>query len=177
MSFCDFVPDDPSCAPPEPEPTPDSGNGGEGGMEPGNEVPDQDEMMAQWGFFFAAFGVFGWSAAQLFRYRNVTGYYTSTGASLLNNYYEMWAKAQLYWFFVSHLVLTITQLGGMFGGMGETNIMTWMYIGLANMVVATLLQIFYIYAYDLYWADVNAATAATMANSATQMEAMEADHM
>ena len=50
-----------------------------------------------------------------------------------------------------HIILAITQLLSMVAGMAEINMMAWMYLGMADMVVMMIMGLAYIYAYNMYW--------------------------
>ena len=56
-----------------------------------------------------------------------------------------------YWMMTTHIILFITQLLSMLGIAGEINMMAWMYINLANMVVGMLMGLAYLYSYNVYW--------------------------
>ena len=67
------------------------------------------------------------------------------------NYFSMLSMASNYWTMTTHLILVITQLLSMVAGMAEINMMAWMYVNLANMVVMMLMGLSYIYVYNMYW--------------------------
>ena len=56
-----------------------------------------------------------------------------------------------YWMMATHAILFLTQLLSMVAGMAEINMMAWMYINLANMVVGGIMSLAYMYVYNMYW--------------------------
>ena len=56
-----------------------------------------------------------------------------------------------YWMMSTHTVLFITQLLSMFAGMAEINVMAWMYLSMANMVVMMIYGLGWLYSYNMYW--------------------------
>ena len=59
--------------------------------------------------------------------------------------------ASNYWTMTAHIILFITQLLSILGIAGEINMMAWMYVNLANMVVGLLMGLAYLYSYNVYW--------------------------
>ena len=93
--------------------------------------------------------IVGQSAAWRYRYSSVTDGVGDTAAD--TNYYSYLSMASDYWMMTTHLILFVTQLLSMVAGMAEINMMAWMYINLANMVVGGIMSLAYIYAYNMYW--------------------------
>lgn len=63
----------------------------------------------------------------------------------------MLSMASDYWMMATHAILFLTQLLSMVAGMAEINMMAWMYINLANMVVGGIMSLAYMYVYNMYW--------------------------
>ena len=93
--------------------------------------------------------IVGQSAAWRYRYSSVTDGVGDTAAD--TNYYSMLSMANDYWMMTTHLILFVTQLLSMVAGMAEINMMAWMYINLANMVVGGIMSLAYMYVYNMYW--------------------------
>ena len=93
--------------------------------------------------------IVGQSAAWRYRYSSVTDGVGDTAAD--TNYYSYLSMASDYWMMSTHLILFVTQLLSMVAGMAEINMMAWMYINLANMVVGGIMSLAYIYVYNMYW--------------------------
>ena len=83
------------------------------------------------------------------------------------NYFSMLSMASNYWTMTTHLILVITQLLSMVAGMAEINMMAWMYINLANMVVGMIMGMAYVYVYNEYWtiAEDSTSTAAEITDA------------
>ena len=143
--FCDFVPDDPSCAPVDPV-VPD-GDATDGGDMPGGdghhgEIDDYEDMMEMMGhnpmmgnltYLHVAMGSAIHAALELFVWHEDD--YYDNGEVLSTNTWEYMGMLSHY----SHLgiwsILTITQLLSMFGIIGEINLMAWMYAELLEHLV------------------------------------------
>ena len=149
--FCDFVPDDPSCQPVDPvDPVGPSDGGDDNGMDDDMDKDmGKEMMMANITFLMVPFMVVVQKAAWTFRYSSV--YDTVGDTASDTNYYSMLSMASSYWMIGSHLVLHIFQLLSMVAGMAELNMMVWMYVNMANMVVMMLMGLGWIYTYNMYW--------------------------
>ena len=154
--FCDFVPDDPSCQP-EPEPTPDPCCGPAPGPDDGHMDDDMDKdmsmeyMKANLAFLMVPLMIVVQKVAWTYRYSSVVTDADVGETASDTNYFSMLSMASNYWTMTTHLILVITQLLSMVAGMAEINMMAWMYVNLANMVVMMLMGLSYIYVYNMYW--------------------------
>ena len=177
--FCDFVPDDPSCAPVDPvDPTPtDGGDGGKAEtMEKEVDGDMKKHMMeAQVTFLLTALSLTVRSALQQFRYRSDTTTYYAAGDALSPNY---WQYLVTLWnvFTIGFMgIATVTQLLSMLGIAAEINVMVWMYGGLVNSVVGLISGLVAMYAYDAYWTVSEDSTSAQQSNAATALAGLEQD--
>ena len=150
-TFCDFVPDDASCAKPEPEGSPDMPEGG--GMD-GDKMENEGEMMEMemnpmlgnlTYLHVALFGLIEVSL-EMFRYHDDAEY--DAGEVLGTNLWKYASMTHHYSELAFMGVLTITQLLSMFGIAGEINIMAWMYIEMAVMVLELILKLVNLYIID-----------------------------
>ena len=149
--FCDFVPDDPSCQPDPVDPVGPDGPGPDGGDMDDDMDKDMgmEMMMANITFLLVPLMVVVQKAAWTFRYSSV---YDTVGETASDtNYYSMLTMASNYWMIASHFVLHLFQFLSMFAGMAELNMMVWMYVNLANMVVMMLMGLGWMYSYNMYW--------------------------
>ena len=91
------------------------------------------------------------------------------------NYFSYLSMASNYWTMTTHLILVITQLLSMVAGMAEINMMAWMYVNLANMVVMMLMGLSYIYVYNMYWtiAEDSASSTAEITDAALALSWMK----
>ena len=150
--FCDFVPDDPSCTPVNPDVPTDGGDGHkEEHMDDDHEMMDSSALMqAQVAYLMTAMSLTVHAALVQFRYRSSTTYYDA-GDALTTNYWELlnmlWNYFTIGWMGIA----TITQLLSMLGIAAEINLMVWMYGGVVNMVVSFISGLVAMYAYDAYW--------------------------
>ena len=151
--FCDFVPDDPSCAPPADPDTPidDGDDHMEEHMDDGHEMMDSSTLMqAQVAYLMTAMSLTVHAALVQFRYRSSDTFYDA-GDALTTNYWELlnmlWNYFTIGWMGIA----TITQLLSMLGIAAEINLMVWMYGGIVNMVVSFISGLVAMYAYDAYW--------------------------
>ena len=172
--FCDFVPDDPSC---QPDPVPVEPEGPDG---PGGEDMDMDDdmdkdmsgeyMMANVAFLMVPLMIVVQKAAWTFRYSAIVTNADVGETASDTNYFSMLSMASNYWTMGTHLVLVVTQLLSMFAGMAEINMMAWMYVNLANMVVMGIMGLSYVYVYNMYWDIAEDSTdAAEVADAAVAM--------
>ena len=152
--FCDFVPDDPSCQPEPVDPITDGGDGGDMDMDMDDDMDKDmgmDYMMANVTFLMVPLMIVVQKAAWTFRYSAIVTNADVGETASDTNYFSMLTMASNYWAMGTHLVLVITQLLSMFAGMAEINMMAWMYINLANMVVGGIMGLAYVYVYNMYW--------------------------
>ena len=163
MSFCDFVPDDPSCAPepvpeptPEPEPTPVEPvdpvepvepvepmpeKEGDGEMAEGDEKMSSEAMWGNIGFLMVAISHVVHPALDMFRYTAGDNYWDVTDTTFgtvadTTNWWKLYNQIGQYGMLSVGAILTITQLLSMFGVAAEINVMLW---GYATMLVGPLL--------------------------------------
>lgn len=154
--FCDFVPDDPSCAPVDP-PTPGpDGDGGKGGDDHHGEVDDYGDMedmkmmnpmMGNLTYLHVALMSAVHGGLELFVYHDDTEY--DDGDVLTTNYWKYLAELHHYSHFGIMSILTVTQILSMVGVAGEINIMAWMYMEMVEAVIALVLHIGNMYVYEL----------------------------
>ena len=155
--FCDFIPDDERCQVEEPEDM--GGKGDMGGMDGTEENMEKGEnhgmemMEANLTFLMVALGSFIHIALQMFRYRSAETYYDwgALSVATMTNYWSILNMAGGYFGLGVTGILTITQLLSMFGVAAEINLMAWMYLGFADMIVGIVLGLIYMYAYDAYY--------------------------
>ena len=167
-SFCDFVPDDPSCAPPaNPNAPTDNDNQIEDQqMYDDGKMDSSTLMQAQVAYLLTAFTSALNAALQQFHYRNTTTFYAA-GDSLSINYWEYIVMTWNYFTIAWMGVATITQLLSMFGIGAEINVMVWLYGGILNMYISFVTGLFAMYAYELYWQLAEASTGSYGAMDAT----------
>merc|ERR1711983_768050 len=149
MSFCDFVPDDPSCATPEPvEPTPvepepvdpvvpvepvdpvepvepKPETGGDGEVAEGDDKMASEAMWGNLAFLGVAVMHVVTPALEMFRYRSDDDYYLLGDTAFSTNWWSLYNMISQYGLLAAGSVLTITQLLSMFGIAVETNVMLW----------------------------------------------------
>merc|ERR1719362_646562 len=173
--FCDFVPDDPSCKP-EPvdpvDPAPAGGNGGNMDMDDDMDKDmGMDYMMANVTFLMVPLMIVVQKAAWTYRYSSVVTDADVGETASDTNYFSYLSMASNYWTMTTHLILVITQLLSMVAGMAEINMMAWMYVNLANMVVMGIMGLAYVYVFNMYWtvAEDSASSAAEILDATTAM--------
>ena len=173
MSFCDFVPNDPSCQTPDPEPvTPTPIDGGnenmDGGMDMGMDYPPKmEENGMQGNLTYLHVALFGFihGGLELFRYHDDTEY--DNGDFMSTNIWEMAGQLHHYSHFGIMGLLTVTQILSMVGVAGEINIMAWMYMEMLEMVLGLVVKLMRMYVYESAYSTVND----TSASSADQTKA------
>ena len=87
------------------------------------------------------------------RYRSAENYYIygELTTNKMTNYWSLLNMVGGYWVLVLTGILTITQILSMVGVAAEINVMAWMYLGLADMVIGLILSFVGMYAYDMYY--------------------------
>lgn len=175
--FCDFVPDDPSCVSPDPEPQP-----GPTKTTPEEKIDEEKEidsemesamMQANVTYLLTALSLTVHAALVQFRYRNVTDYY-SAGDALSQNYWQLLNNVWNFFTIGFMGIATITQLLSMLGLFAEINVMVWMYGGMLDMVISLVTSLVAMYAYDAYWSESQASTS-NSADAATALSNLESD--
>ena len=184
--FCDFVPDDPSC---QPDPVPvdpvgpaDGGDGGDMMDDDMDKDMGMDYMMANITFLMVPLMIVVQKAAWTYRYSSVVTDADVGETASDTNYFSYLSMASNYWTMTTHLILVITQLLSMVAGMAEINMMAWMYVNLANMVVMGIMGMAYVYVYNMYWtiaedADSSAAEITDAALALSWMKRMKTVEM
>ena len=131
-----------------------------------------DYMMANVHFLMVPLMVLVQKAAWEFRYSSIVDMNFTVGSEATDtNYFSMLCMASSYWTMGTHAILFITQLLSMVAGMAEINMMAWMYVNLANMVVMGIMGLAYVYVFNMYWtvAEDSASSAAEILDATTAM--------
>ena len=151
--FCDFVPDDPSCQIDEPVVDDGSKAGGDMGGDmdgmDGEMHMEGDPMMGNLTYLHVAlFGMIH-GGLELFRYHDAEHFDSwDDMAADSTNLWEYFSHPFHYLHFGFSTILTITQALSMAGIAGEVNIMAWMYIEMAEVVLGLIQKLSLMYAYD-----------------------------
>ena len=144
--FCDFVPEDPSCAAPVDPDVPSGGDGGDGGDSHG-EIDDWEDMKEMMGhnpmignitYLHIALGTAVHAALELFVWHDED--YYDDGDVLSTNTWKYVGMAHHYSQLGIFSILAITQLLSMFGIAGEINLMAWMYAEMLEGILALVLK-------------------------------------
>ena len=181
-TFCEFVPDDPSCQPDEPvdQQPADDGHGGDSHGEIDDyedlmEMKGHNPMMGNLTYLHVAMGSAIHAALELFVWHEED--YYDDGDVLSTNTWKYLGELNHY----SHLgvmsILTITQLLSMFGILGEINIMAWMYAELLEIIVGLVLKLGWMYTYEMAYQITEAedSTASEIANASAVMSGVQSD--
>lgn len=169
--FCDFVPDDPSCAVPEPEISDDEENTGYD-LTNDDDMEKDDmhagAMKANVAFLLTAISGVVAPALWMFRYRSAIDTVGDTASS--TNYFKMLDYLGNYPTLALHLVLSVTQLLSMLGIAGEVNLMAWSLASMIHMVVGTVYFLGFLFAHNQY----HTIHEDTTASDEAQADALEA---
>lgn len=167
MSFCDFVPNDPSCNVPDPvtpvDPTPDGGNENmDGDMDMGMDHPpkmEENGMQGNLAYLHVALFGFIHGGLELFRYHEETEY--DNGDFMSTNIWKYAGELHHYSHFGIMGLLTVTQILSMVGVAGEINIMAWMYMEMLEMVLGLVVKLMRMYVYESAYSTSNDESAAS----------------
>ena len=154
MSFCDFVPNDPSCQVVEPEPTPEpTPSGGNENMDGDMDMaidhpPKMEENGMQGNLAYLHVALFGFihGGLELFRYHDENEY--DDGDFMSTNIWKYAGELHHYSHFGIMGLLTVTQILSMVGVAGEINIMAWMYMEMLEMVLGLVVKLMSMYVYE-----------------------------
>lgn len=147
MSFCDFVPEDPSCQTPTDgdntgPPGGEDKDGGHEGMDDGHSNP----MMGNLTYLHVALYGMIHGGLELFRYHDENEY--DSGDVMSPNLWKMTGELHHYSHFAIMSILTVTQILSMVGIAGEINIMAWMYAEMIESVLFLLIKVLRIYGFE-----------------------------
>lgn len=166
MSFCDFVPNDPSCQVPDPEPPTDPVTPIDGGNENMDDMdmdypPKMEENGMQGNLAYLHVALFGLihGGLELFRYHDDTEY--DNGDFMSTNIWKYAGELHHYSHFGIMGLLTVTQILSMVGVAGEINIMAWMYMEMLEMVLGLVVKLMRMYVYESAYSTVNDSSASS----------------
>lgn len=133
-SFCQFVPEDPSCQT-------DAGGDNDNVDKSMKMEDDMDDdmmkpMMGNLTYLHVAMWGVIHGGLELFRYHEDTHY--DAGDVMSPNLWKLTGELTHYSHFAISLILTCTQILSMVGIAGEINIMAWMYVHMLEIVLSTI---------------------------------------